>query len=68
MVGSRAVGARADIADEWWSQRADGGGLVLAVGGDRQQICSVVDREGDQCHTQTLDPVRFVPFQRGVMR
>jgi len=50
------------------SQLADGGRLVMPVGGDRQQILTVVDREGDQFHTQTLDPVRFVPFQRGVLR
>lgn len=40
----------------------------MPVGGDRQQILTVVDRDGDQFHVQSLDAVRFVPFQRGVMR
>ncbi len=60
--------ARPDIPAELLEQLADGGRLVMPVGGDRQQILTVVDREGDQFHTQTLDPVRFVPFQRGVLR
>ena len=66
--GILAACARADIPDDLLSQLADGGRLVMPVGGDRQQILTVVDREGDQFHTQTLDQVRFVPFQRGVMR
>ena len=66
--GILAACARADIPDDLLSQLADGGRLVMPVGGDRQQILTVVDREGDQFHTQTLDPVRFVPFQRGVLR
>jgi len=66
--GIIAACARADIPDDLLSQLADGGRLVMPVGGDRQQILTVVDREGDQFHTQTLDPVRFVPFQRGVLR
>ncbi|MEP5230348.1 protein-L-isoaspartate(D-aspartate) O-methyltransferase [Alcanivorax sp.] len=66
--GILAACARADIPDDLLSQLADGGRLVMPVGGDRQQILTVVDREGDQFHTRTLDPVRFVPFQRGVMR
>ena len=66
--GILAACARADIPDDLLSQLADGGRLVMPVGGDRQQILTVVDREGDQFHTHTLDPVRFVPFQRGVLR
>ena len=66
--GILAACARADIPDDLLSQLADGGRLVMPVGGDRQQILTVVDREGEQFHTRTLDPVRFVPFQRGVMR
>ncbi len=66
--GILAACARADIPDDLLSQLADGGRLVMPVGGDRQQILTVVDREGDQFYTQTLDPVRFVPFQRGVLR
>jgi protein-L-isoaspartate(D-aspartate) O-methyltransferase len=60
--------ARVDIPEGLLSQLADGGRLVMPVGGDRQQVLTVVDRDGDQFRSQTLDSVRFVPFQRGVLR
>lgn len=66
--GILAACARPDIPDDLLEQLADGGRLVMPVGDDRKQILTVVDREGDEFHTQTLDAVRFVPFQRGVMR
>ncbi|MCG8392514.1 MAG: protein-L-isoaspartate(D-aspartate) O-methyltransferase [Pseudomonadales bacterium] len=66
--GILAACARPDIPEGLLEQLADGGRLVMPVGGDHQQILTVVDREGDQFHTRSLDAVRFVPFQRGVMR
>ncbi|MCK0152649.1 protein-L-isoaspartate(D-aspartate) O-methyltransferase [Alcanivorax sp. S6407] len=66
--GILAACARPDIPDDLLEQLADGGRLVMPVGDDRKQILTVVDREGDEFHTQSLDAVRFVPFQRGVMR
>ncbi|MGB2246989.1 MAG: protein-L-isoaspartate(D-aspartate) O-methyltransferase [Alcanivorax sediminis] len=66
--GILAACARPDIPSDLLEQLADGGRLVMPVGDDRKQILTVVDREGDQFHTQSLDAVRFVPFQRGVMR
>lgn len=66
--GILAACARPDIPADLLEQLADGGRLVMPVGDDRKQILTVVDREGDQFHTQSLDAVRFVPFQRGVMR
>ena len=33
---------------------------------DRLTVITVVDRQGDEIRTRTLDAVRFVPFQRGV--
>ncbi|MZR61921.1 protein-L-isoaspartate(D-aspartate) O-methyltransferase [Alcanivorax sp. DP30] len=66
--GILAACARPDIPDDLLEQLADGGRLVMPVGDDRKQILTVVDREGDDFHTQSLDAVRFVPFQRGVMR
>lgn len=66
--GILAACARPDIPDDLLEQLADGGRLVMPVGDDRTQILTVVDREGDEFHTQSLDAVRFVPFQRGVMR
>ncbi len=66
--GILAACARPDIPSDLLEQLADGGRLVMPVGDDRKQILTVVDREGDQFHTQSLDAVRVVPFQRGVMR
>ena len=66
--GILAACARPDIPQELLDQLADGGRLVMPVGDGRKQALTVVDREGDQFHQQTLDAVRFVPFQRGVMR
>lgn len=66
--GILAACARPDIPQELLDQLADGGRLVMPVGDGRKQVLTVVDREGDQFHQQTLDAVRFVPFQRGVMR
>ena len=66
--GILAACARPDIPEGLLEQLADGGRLVMPVGGDHQQVLTVVDREGDQFHTRSLDAVRFVPFQRGVMR
>ena len=57
--------ARPDIPQELLDQLADGGRLVMPVG-DRTQHLTVVDRQGDEIRTRTLDAVRFVPFQRGV--
>lgn len=66
--GILAACARPDIPADLLEQLADGGRLVMPVGDDRKQVLTVVDRDGDQFHTQQLDAVRFVPFQRGVMR
>lgn len=66
--GILAACARADIPRELLDQLADGGRLVMPVGDDRKQILTVVDRDGDEFHRESLDAVRFVPFQRGVMR
>ncbi|EKF75129.1 protein-L-isoaspartate(D-aspartate) O-methyltransferase [Alcanivorax hongdengensis A-11-3] len=62
-----AACGRPDIPQDLLAQLADGGRLVMPVGSDGRQQLTVVDREGDQYHTQTLDAVRFVPFQRGVL-
>ncbi|WP_159661737.1 protein-L-isoaspartate(D-aspartate) O-methyltransferase [Alcanivorax xiamenensis] len=57
--------ARPDIPEELLAQLAEGGRLVMPVG-DRQQRLTVVDRNGNELVSRALDPVRFVPFQRGV--
>lgn len=60
--------ARADIPQSLLDQLAEGGRLVMPVGNDREQWLTVVDRVHGEWHTQRLEPVRFVPFQRGVSR
>lgn len=59
---------RPDIPEELLQQLADGGRLVMPVGEREQQHLTVVDRVGDDFRTTQLDAVRFVPFQRGIMR
>jgi protein-L-isoaspartate(D-aspartate) O-methyltransferase len=60
--------ARAEIPPELLDQLGEGGRLVMPVGeGDNQRL-TVVDRRDGELHEQQLEPVRFVPFQRGVQR
>ncbi len=66
--GILAACARAEVPRELLDQLADGGRLVMPVGDTGTQWLTVVDRDGDQFHSQRLEPVRFVPFQRGVER
>lgn len=66
--GILAACGRADIPDELLAQLADGGRLVMPVGEQDQQWLTVVDRHGDDFRVTRLDAVRFVPFQRGILR
>jgi len=49
-------------------QLADGGRLVIPIGGDDAQELQLVERRGDDYHTQVLELVRFVPLLDGQMR
>lgn len=60
-----AACAPAEIPQELLEQLAEGGRLVMPVGGDEQWL-TVVDRVQGELVKQRLDAVRFVPFQRGV--
>ena len=66
--GILAACGRPDIPKELLEQLADGGRLVMPVGARDQQWLTVVDRVGDEFTTTTLDQVRFVPFQRGILK
>lgn len=66
--GILAACGRPDIPDDLLKQLADGGRLVMPVGERQQQRLTVVDRVGNDFKVTKLDAVRFVPFQRGVMK
>jgi protein-L-isoaspartate(D-aspartate) O-methyltransferase len=66
--GILAACGRPDIPTELLDQLADGGRLVMPVGERDQQWLTVVDRIGDDYQTTRLDAVRFVPFQRGILK
>jgi len=48
------------------SQLADGGRLVVPVGGDDVQELRVIERTGDMFATRIVEYVRFVPLLKGV--
>ncbi|MDF1781374.1 MAG: protein-L-isoaspartate(D-aspartate) O-methyltransferase [Alcanivoracaceae bacterium] len=66
--GILAACGRPDIPDELLQQLADGGRLVMPLGEREQQHLTVVDRVGNDFNVTKLDAVRFVPFQRGILK
>ena len=50
---------------ELLSQLADGGRLIIPVGGKDYQELKLICREGSQYTEQVLDEVRFVPLLMG---
>lgn len=54
-----------EVPEELLAQLAEGGRLVLPVGGEEQWL-TVIERVGEALQEQRLEAVRFVPFQRGV--
>lgn len=55
------------VPEELLDQLADGGVMVSPVGEERQVLVKVT-RDGDQFHTEEMEPVRFVPLLGGVVR
>lgn len=55
------------LPQELLDQLADGGVMVAPVGEERQVLVKVT-RNGDQFHTEEMEPVRFVPLLGGVVR
>lgn len=56
------------IPRELLGQLADGGRLIIPVGGDAGQELKLITREGDELHEQTLEMVRFVPLLSGQLQ
>lgn len=53
------------IPNELLQQLADGGRLVIPVGGDSQQELRLITRNGQEFETTILEAVRFVPLLVG---
>lgn len=53
------------IPQELLHQLADGGRLIIPVGGENDQELTLVTRSGDEFSSQVLDVVRFVPLLHG---
>lgn len=58
--------APSEVPVELLRQLADGGRLVIPVG-ERDQVLTLVTREGDEFIHQAVEPVRFVPLLAGAI-
>jgi len=66
--GILAAAAPEEVPHALKEQLADGGRLVIPVGGRRQQRLLVITRRGDDFVTEDLEDALFVPFLSGVQR
>ncbi|MEZ5492179.1 MAG: protein-L-isoaspartate(D-aspartate) O-methyltransferase [Gammaproteobacteria bacterium] len=53
------------IPGELFGQLAEGGRLIIPVGGEAGQELQLITRHGDEFHTESLQKVRFVPLLSG---
>lgn len=61
-----AAAAPQQVPDELLQQLADGGRLVIPVGSERGgQELRLIERSGEEFHTQILEAVNFVPLYIG---
>lgn len=65
--GILATAAPLGIPPELMQQLADGGRLIIPVGGGEVQDLVLVTRHGDKFEKQVLEKVRFVPMLGGVL-
>lgn len=65
--GIIAAAAPENIPQDLLDQMADGGRMVLPVGGDKQSLI-LVTRKGDQWQRKVLEEVKFVPFLSGIKK
>lgn len=65
--GILAAAAPEQVPDSLLGQLADGGRMILPLGGEEQKLV-LITRHGDHFSRKTLESVRFVPFLPGVQR
>lgn len=63
-----AAAAPREVPQELLHQLADGGRLVIPVGGVGVQELRLIRRDGDRFHSEVLTPVRFVPLYSGALQ
>lgn len=63
-----AAAAPHEVPPALLEQLADGGRLVIPVGGDEVQELRLIERQGEHFETRVLELVRFVPLLDGQMR
>lgn len=63
--GILVAAAPVEIPPELLEQLADGGRMIIPIGGRGRQSLVRVTREGTQFHREELLPVSFVPFVEG---
>lgn len=54
-----------EIPQPLLQQLADGGRLVIPVGGDDKQMLCTIDRQGSEYRRREIEPVIFVPMLQG---
>lgn len=57
-----AAAAPRQVPDELLAQLAEGGRLIIPVGGEDMQELRLITRQGEEYHTEVVAAVRFVPL------
>ena len=57
-----AAAAPQRVPEELLAQLADGGRLIIPIGGEDTQELRIITRQGDEFHTNVVATVRFVPL------
>jgi protein-L-isoaspartate(D-aspartate) O-methyltransferase len=65
--GILAAAAPEDVPQSLLDQLADGGRMIIPVGGEEQSLV-LITRRGDYFARKTLEPAKFVPFLSGVQK
>ncbi|MFT6539576.1 MAG: protein-L-isoaspartate(D-aspartate) O-methyltransferase [Thalassolituus sp.] len=65
--GILAAAAPEDVPPSLLEQLADGGRMVLPIGGEEQKLI-LITRRGDHFTRKTLEAAKFVPFLPGIQR